>query len=357
MATVRKNRGCGCRKSSGNTIVKGATGTGTPGNTGWSEKVALIPANRLAGQDAVGTATTALSAGATGNIVIEKFISWIGGTGTPPSLPIPPYIYKGVTGWTDITNATNVKGSSPVTTLVLPDTGWQNFSLRTGYPHINPTAPPQWRVIGNQIYFRNSLRIAPSSIGASAHQDSITVDTSYIDLYSGDEAVAFIGAIGNSPPDKNIPLGGTFPDINGGANITLPSVLPNTIYLTKDVLTRAIETTGGKRVGVLAYTNGVIITTDGRIIVSTITDIEISPNGSSQDFAGATHIRRLTSKVENGQYVEDLRTLNNSSNTTPTKSYSTTVFANTYKFNMDTAKASDLGGFNINLNNSFGYLT
>lgn len=316
---------------------QGPTGaTGATGTDGWEPSYALVNATSVAEDN-------------TGSRAILKFVAWVGGTGTPPAAPTAPNLYLGSSGLTTVALANNLRP----TTVTLRDSGWVDLVFKTNYPHADSNNKPQFRIVGNQIYFRNYLRIAPLTVGGTAHQDSVSTNPTYVALSGNNsrEAIRFYSA---GTATANLPIGTTVPDLNGGPNITV--TLANNVIVNKSILRRSVETTLNNRVGVTAYTNTILVLTTGDIVVSTILDSEYSDTYG--DTTGVDHNRIASSKIGNGEHVLDLGTYKLSNVANSTKTFTSSLFgSDTYKFDMDTADARYLGGFNIDLTNTFGFLT
>ena len=389
MTLVRTRRGCGCDKSISSPIIKGDKGDqGIQGYNGWSPKTANVEANRPAGPDAFGTATTEVVSG--GNIVIQKFICWIGGSGPVPSQPIAPNIYVGASSFTSIVNAVNIKGpQGPSGSSGLADSGWQPLKLKTGYP-ASHTA--QYRVVGNEISFSGSITIAfsarapiapntaysagdavgqsgsnyrnilPFTTGATPTQPSAdstdwtllgsegasaTPDPGYITLGgSGNrETLAF-----QTDSGGNIPLGTTV----GG--VVLPGSLPNIITIVNQRLTRSVGTSGGLRVGMTATVNNIIFDTSGNLLIGTLADADIISGDATA--LGADMRRQISANILKRGFVPDWRTFKHSLTTSGSNTLTLASINSTDVF-LDTIDASDanyLGGFTVVLDGTKGFI-
>lgn len=338
MFLQRKSSDCGCSGEDPQLPVqkgdKGDKGdTGLQGYNGWS----AITANVFADNSAENVA---------GSRVIEKFISWTGGTGTPPATPTSPNIYLGSSGWTTIALATDKRGASGVGTL--PDTGWQYLNFGVSYPGAGVTGAPMWRIVGNRIDFKGNILIAPTVPNLSNRDsDNLVPDSTYFTTSGqngGAEALISVAQV--------IPLGTT---VN---SVTLPGSLPENITLVTTRLTRRVPTSDNTVfISTVVEINAVTIRTDGKLTISTLQDAEI--DGSITSTIGTDPRRLITSKVVAGEYVMDFSgiTYSNASNASKNISISPLPVGVTYTYTLDGTNANYLGGFNINFRNTSGFIS
>jgi hypothetical protein len=250
------------------------------------------------------------------------------------------------------TNSIDLTLTGGILSANIVDTGWVDL---LGFDHYAAgTGRPQCRRIGNQIHFRGVV-VVPLDNPASPGNVVSYTSTSYNSIASGQVYTGGGGVVTN--PNGAI-------QFNNSTSVIPPSVinagtnLDNTYGLGFVIGTRPIDldSTYGTA---LSAVFSVGITSDKKLYIAVLKDLEITNTRGSSVNLGTSALRFITSNVRRGEYVPDYIAAASDIHNAPSNANFPLVSDTknvTWPFDCDAGEEDQIGGFGLRIDNLVAYL-
>jgi len=267
------------------------------------------------------------------------------------------------------TSSVNLDYTAGTLTAHVQDTGWEPLE---GFDHYDGSVEkPQCRRIGNVIHFRG-VAVVPLATPGSPSIVEVYTSTSYNAVVGCQTFSGAGGCFINT--DGSI----TFNNNNSVIDASILDVgtnLDNTYSTGYIVGARPINLDGTYGTALTAALN-VVITSDKKLRIGVLKDLELTLTRINAGNLGSSHLRYITSNVTSGEYVPNFinaaSTVHSSPNTgltntvalpaplAPDTQYLNNLNTNyntfTYPFSCDAGDESQIGGFTVRLDGLIAYV-